>query len=531
MKKTFTINISGIIFHIDEDAYNQLNNYLENVKRHFRDSEGGEEIINDIESRIAEILSEKLSDTKQVITINDINQVIDVMGQPSEFAEEAEDTKNEKQSSQQKEQYYTPHKRLFRDPDNKVIGGVSSGIAAYFNIDPLWIRLLFLITLFAGGTGILIYIILWIAMPEARTTSDRLHMRGEPVNINNIEKSIREEFEDLKTRINDISDRAKSSYKKKRDGGQTFFENLLNLFVDVLRIFGKALIILIGVVVVIIALSLLIPFLMMLFGAVPPVWSEGSDIIAFSIPYMANMILGPGSSNGLFIAALILFIGIPLFMLLYLGIRVIFRLPRTRFVGVSALALWIVSLIFMSYYTMKVVSDLKYEGDYKSTVYYQMPANDTLFLEMNNNMLDQEERGYVFLDTDDGKIVFTEDEQMMIAPELNIKASENDSIEFIEERSSRGRSPMDSKTYARNILYNYTFESNTLTFDKYMGIEKDEPFRGQELDILVRIPVGSVVYIEEELETLLDWWHFNDPWQMGGKYWTMTKKGLKEERE
>jgi phage shock protein PspC (stress-responsive transcriptional regulator) len=206
MKKTFSINISGIIFHIDEDAYQKLNAYLEKLKSHFRNTEGRDDIINDIESRIAEILQERLTDKKEVVSLKDVNEVIKIMGQPSDFAEESEDD-----TSQVNENYYTPGKRLFRNPDNKIIGGVSSGIATYLNIDALWIRLLFIITLFAGGTGVFVYIILWVAMPEASTTADRLQMKGEAVNIDNIEKSIRKEFDGMKTRVNDFSDKAKAN--------------------------------------------------------------------------------------------------------------------------------------------------------------------------------------------------------------------------------------------------------------------------------------------------------------------------------
>ena len=139
MKKTFTINISGIIFHIDEDAFEKLSNYLNSIKSCFNSSDGKDEIIADIEARIAEMLQAKISDSKQVITIEDISEIIAVMGEPEQIgAENGAQTKSNYSSTETR-------KRLYRDSDNKVLGGVCSGIGAYFNIDPVWIRVAFVI--------------------------------------------------------------------------------------------------------------------------------------------------------------------------------------------------------------------------------------------------------------------------------------------------------------------------------------------------------------------------------------------------
>ena len=214
MKKTFTINISGIIFHIDEDAYDKLNRYLESIKSHFKKSESKDEIIADIESRIAEILQERMSDTKQVVNIKDVDHVTEMMGQPSDFAE-ADEPVHEDKESKERTYYSRTNKRLYRDPENKMIGGVCGGLGAYFNTDPLWFRLLFVALIIFSGAGLLIYIILWVVVPEAFTTAERLEMRGEAVNVSNIEKSIREEFDRFKDKLQDLSDEAKKTFKKK----------------------------------------------------------------------------------------------------------------------------------------------------------------------------------------------------------------------------------------------------------------------------------------------------------------------------
>lgn len=196
MKKTLTINISGLVFHIDEDAYDVLRNYIEQISAYFINEEESREIISDVESRIAELFQENLKDKNQVVTIGLINQVIDRLGKPEDFAQEG----NESEESYHKN--YRTNKRMFRDPDSRVLGGVCSGMGAYFQIDPLVIRIIFLVLFFGFGTGLIIYLVLWIVIPAAETTAQKLQMRGEPVNLHNIKRSVKDEFDNVKEKYN-----------------------------------------------------------------------------------------------------------------------------------------------------------------------------------------------------------------------------------------------------------------------------------------------------------------------------------------
>lgn len=212
MKKTLSINIRGIVFNIDNDAYEMLNKYLAEINRHYKNQVGSEDIMSDIENRIIELLQLKLNDKKQVITIADIEEVIGVLGWPSDFEKELRD---------ETASYVAGHKkgpkRLFRDPDNRMIGGVCSGLGAYFNIDPVWFRLIFVFALIFAGGGILVYVILWIVVPPARSASDRMEMRGDPINIDNIEKSVKSEMKDVKVKFDEFAEQAKQTFKKKKD--------------------------------------------------------------------------------------------------------------------------------------------------------------------------------------------------------------------------------------------------------------------------------------------------------------------------
>ncbi len=195
MKITVSINLGGYSFNIDEDAYAELKRYLKNLEINFAAEESSAEILTDIESRMSELFRARLSTYKQVITIEDVREVISIMGTP-------EDISNEKGHSSD-ERFSTPgYHRMYRDPDHRIIGGVCAGMGAYWRIDPLIVRIIFLALILAGGIGILIYLILYIVLPEARTTAQKIEMKGSPVNIHNIKDAVKKEFDSVRKNMN-----------------------------------------------------------------------------------------------------------------------------------------------------------------------------------------------------------------------------------------------------------------------------------------------------------------------------------------
>lgn len=190
MKKAFSISIAQTLFMIEEDAYQKLDIYLKSVRSHFAKTIGGQEIVQDIESRIAELF---LASKKQIITMMEVDSVIESMGRVEDFAQTGTmDTQTNQRDAE--ETVRTGQKRLFRDTDNGIVAGVSAGLSAYVGIDPLWIRLLFILLTITSGVGIIIYIILWIAMPEAKTTAQKLEMQGSPVTIENLTENLTEKM-------------------------------------------------------------------------------------------------------------------------------------------------------------------------------------------------------------------------------------------------------------------------------------------------------------------------------------------------
>lgn len=191
MKITVSINIGGYSFNIDEDAYAELKRYLKNLEIHFASEESSSEILSDIETRMSELFRARLTGYKQVITIEDVQNVISVMGSPEDISDNG--------GPSTKEKFSTPGAhRMYRDPDKRIIGGVCAGMGAYWDMEPWIIRVLFLAFTMAGGLGIMVYLILYIVLPEAKTTAQKIEMKGDPVNIHNIKESVKKEFDTVR---------------------------------------------------------------------------------------------------------------------------------------------------------------------------------------------------------------------------------------------------------------------------------------------------------------------------------------------
>ena len=196
MNTTVTIHLAHTLFHIDSNAYALLKNYLNKLEKSFSQTEGKQEILEDIEVRIAELFSQYTIRDSYVISEKNVNDVIEILGAPEDISEEETPEESTKSNAQ---------KKLYRDSDERIIGGVASGLGHYFGIDRVWIRLILIILVLSSIGGVVfIYILLWVLIPEAKTTSEKLRMRGEPVNISNIEKKIKEGLDDVTQKVKSV---------------------------------------------------------------------------------------------------------------------------------------------------------------------------------------------------------------------------------------------------------------------------------------------------------------------------------------
>lgn len=199
MTQTISINLGGLLFHIDDEAFKLLDNYLKAIEKQFKGEAERSEIMTDIEARISELFCERIDRKKDLVTQNEVQAVMNIMGEPHNFKDEEEP---EPKTRRERIKAKRTSKRMYRDIDDRVLGGVCSGLGAYFRIDPWIFRVLFIVFTFFFFSGFFIYLILWITIPEAITTAQKLEMHGKPIDIENIKNKVKEEFDNVKNRMN-----------------------------------------------------------------------------------------------------------------------------------------------------------------------------------------------------------------------------------------------------------------------------------------------------------------------------------------
>ncbi len=337
MKKTLTVNLGGTVFHIDEDAYQLLDKYLSNLRIHFRKEEGSEEIMNDFEMRISELFGERVRLGHEVITIEHVEEVINRMGKPEEIFEE-EETEEEKENAKKhvfQEQVITGKKKLMRDPDNRVIGGVAAGIAAYMGWDATAVRLAMILLLFIPFVHwmALLYIILWMVMPVARTAADRLIMRGKSVTLETIGQTVTDGFEKVSSNVNDYIS---------SDKPRNFFQKLADLFVTVFGFLLKFGAVLAGIIL----LPPLLLIVFVLFIVTVALVGGGASVLYQLSPFGWDLYSGvPVYMAVIGCIGVILLIGIPAIALLYAVCGQLFNLkPLPTSAKWTLLVLWLIAV-------------------------------------------------------------------------------------------------------------------------------------------------------------------------------------------
>ncbi len=503
MNKTVNINLAGIFFHIDEDAYRKLQRYLESIKRSFTDSQGRSEIIADIEARIAELFSERVQNEKEVIRIKEVDEVIAIMGQPEDYLVDDEIFEDEPQFTQTRKS--APSKKLYRDTDNSYIGGVSSGLGHYFGVDAVWIRLAWIIFFSAAGTGVLLYILLWILVPEASTTAEKLMMKGEPVNISNIEKKIKDGFETVTETVGDVaknvSDSVSNAAKKVdvkkganslKSTSRSFFEALGDVVMFFFKVFAK----LIGILLIFIGATSLIALAigMISLGLV--------DTLHFPNVDLFDVLNTTGTP--VWIASLLFFfaIGIPFFFLFYLGLKILVNNLKSigNIAKFSLLGLWLISLISIGVIFAKHHNEHLYDAHISAKNQLNITANDTLNVRMVGNDNYYSPSGRLYRDSRSFNTVYNEDgEKLIYASNVRlILRSTKDSLASISvEKNAEGNSYQEARARAEKIEYSYTMDGNELLLNAYLTTAYDNKFRGQEVKLILYLPEGSTLYADE----------------------------------
>ncbi len=577
MKKNISINISGIIFHIEEDGYDKLKAYLESINRYFSTFEDSLEIIADIETRIAEIFLSKLKDGKQVIALDDVEILIATMGSIKDFQAAEEDasyisSKDEvhDESETQEEQLFSKRlyrdnnrkllagvisgiafyfntdplwirllyvslffgvsilpsvagflflayivmwivipasdelkekkkiKKMYRDPDAKVLGGVASGIAAYFGVDVVIIRILFFASIFVAGTGLVLYIILWIILPEAKTLTDKMEMQGQPVTLSNIESNIKKS---LKVTEGDENILVKVLLFPFRLIA-ALFEFLSRALGPFMSFIVEALRVVLGVLIAIIGISGVLAVLIA--GGVMIGLFAGGDLnIMYPFPFEIiknEMPIIPGIALGL---ALI----IPAFYLSILGFMILMKKKvMNAKASWSILALWLISIIILSFTIPSYIRNFKEDGRFTDVQRYDL-IGKTVVLNLND------------IGNDEFDLV-----------SMRIRSYEDTVIKLEQEFVASGASRIEAVASAKMIKYGLNVQDSVFTFDSNLNFDGMMGFRKQHVELTLYMPIGQKFILDENMKYLIGSFLFREGYSdsdMPGNVWAFDSSKLK----
>lgn len=482
MKKTISVNIKGLNFLIEEDAYEMLQSYLERLKNTLRNEDGSQEIIEDVELRIAELCSSKLSDSKTVIELIDIESILSALGNPEDYVdEESEDSfEQEKTYAQSK-----GDKRLYRDTDNAVIAGICSGIANFFHIDVVIIRALFVIMFFFAGFGFPLYVIMWIIVPKAKSTIDRLRMKGRPITV----ETVKEEVENAAQNLSKGSKKFANAIRHDDHYQQGISRGV--------RIISS----IFGIGFIAFGLILLVPFLIFIIGGFEfiPVQGEHGFI---SFTDFGNLVLNNGGDfTTMWIGGLMVGFSVILFLLL-MGSMFLFRL-KNKWTRLSLFGLFLTGLTgFILCATIGISSG----KDFANGGEIERNVGDIYTPQLNVFALP------VQIETKDGYSVTNDDHFQWL--EISDKKITQYGVHFEYVRSSdslfhvrqslsaRGISKTKGIERARNIQHEIQLVNDSLHVSPEYSFPKSDKLRNQEITIIIEIPEGGTVKFKDQIITL-----------------------------
>ena len=509
MKRVETININGIVFSIDDDAFVKLSTYLNTLGKYFENEQGGgREIIADIEARISELFAEREGGSKQVVVIKDVTKLIETLGTPEDIAGADEDGQADHKKQQRTPQPKKPVKRLYRDTDRRYLGGVCAGLSAWLGINPTIIRLILILLVllpfprfifgfygFHGLPGIIIlaYCILWAIIPKAKTSAQKLEMRGEPVTISNIEKSIKESFSD-------------SSFKQ---SFRNFLDEAGEVFGSLFRVLGRIIAILLGLILLCCGIGFAISLFCFLFIQ-DIAFNHFVEWDFLSFTELFRQIISPASYTILLVCtilAAVLFV----FALLFWGVKMLSgSMVRHKLLHVAFAIIWIAVIITVIVTSISQARNFAWRNE-QIVETVSITPSDTLYLALAPSKLQ--------ISNNPMEIFFDKDSHCFYGkPNLNVRKSDNGQFKLRFTRESQGESKRAAYNYAENIIYSVDVRDSLLTFDLYFTVIPQDKWKFQTLDIMLYVPEGTVIIADKTFCR-----HFR--WHSGAdNTWVMTEK-------
>ncbi|MDR1877605.1 MAG: PspC domain-containing protein [Flavobacteriaceae bacterium] len=485
MNRSVSISLGGLSFFIEEDAFYELQKYLEEVKASLETGEDDtNEIIRDVEARIAELFKEWLGNYRQVVDIKDIDKVISIMGAPEQYHSEGIEEDSIKTSGTYKEKEDKFYQRqMYRDMDDKMIAGVCSGVAHFFGIQPIWLRLgMILLFIFYGWflDGLIpafffAYIILWIVMPKAVTTSDKLKMKGKPVNFDSIKEYIN------KDEVSEQAGKIKKNLSKASNGIGDFLETFF-------KIVAKVTVLFMGIIFVVIAVSFIVSYFVCSFSLSFPGGSSSQYI---------NLVFDSSWQLYLLVILSGIVVLIPSLFLLLIGLRLITKkkiVKITVTAVISLLVTWLISAVVITIMSITLVASHFGDTMEKTSKFVVNTSSDTLNISMNDydknsNLLYRKRFGI-----NPDEIKFTKDSIIKkIDRKIKVKQSQDSNFYLEIKTSATGKDEQIAQKNISNIVYTYKVDENNLTLNSYISLPKNAKFRNQRIELTLYVPKGKYI--------------------------------------
>lgn len=509
MEKTIKINIAGTIFQISEDGYELLRDYLQSVTSRLKNFPDGSEMIDDIEARIAEIFQSGPSWKTGVISKEEVEEMISTMGTADDIADGLESGEASQTFRSNRE------RRLTRDSGNSILGGVCSGLGNYFRIDTIWIRIIFILFTLFYLSGLIIYAVLWIVLPRStdgysKQSSGTGSVRGAAV-----------------------SGAVTESDNRRTRGGSPAGNALNDLFTVLGRIviiFLRVILAIFGVTLVLTGFGLLISYIIIAFLDFPVNSGPFSSVEFFNLIDLLAFVVTP-KLVPLMMLLMSMVVILPLAGMIYWGIRMVFQFrARDLILNVIMFSVWILAAATLTIFMFSEGVSFANTG----RTYEQMaiPTTDTLIISGNRTLKESDFDRRLTVPFENNLTLYLNEEDKTIfgTPEVSFRTLDENAPYVQIVKYSQGKSRVEASKKADDLQYLYTIEENTLGLDNYFTIPAGNRWSGANLKVRVYVPEGMIVYIDEDIEEILDERQGRGiySWQTGGRYWRVVEGGLEE---
>lgn len=501
MKKTVNINLNSFMFNIDEDAYNMLQIYLNKLEEHFSKLEEGSEIVKDIEARIAELFGLKIDESKHVINLADVEEIVQILGNVEDITgESTTDEKTEEKQTSEKGTGTKKSKKLYRDPDNKVLGGVCSGLSEFTGIGITTIRIIFLVFLFIGQVSIIAYLILWIAVPEAKTTAQKLEMKGDKINVSNIEKTVKQEFEDLKKNFRGM----------KTNKFSDIMSNIGKALLQIITIFGKVFGKVLGVAFLIAGAITIVALTVGLLSVGETNMFFSNDFISMVwLPGILQYVTNSGTAWLMSISIMVIAI-IPVLVIIYWGVLLLFNIKSNKYLAIGTFSIWVIAIIITAFSALNIGASFKSidQKTVKETIltdstktynFELSPAYRELEI-MTEDQIENINDLHIFVNQ---YLLFEENNTIKSFPDIEFYTTEKEEAEIQIIYYARGANKTEAKENLKTVSYQYNSTDSITYLDPYFYVTS-EKYRAQYIKVKIFIPEGSTANIGESLSPVID---------------------------